>query len=376
MKIKFATYWKYQLMGWGLFVLFLLFLNLAEKNLYNTSLKTVYFVPLLAACLGLFVSHCMREVIRRLKIMQKKYVVQVSFLLASTLFFGSLLTVMIVFGVTMFRLDYYNSKEEAQKTTFIFKLLSAFPSILLVMLIWNLFYYMVHYVQKIRKQGQEKLVYEKELLDLEAKALRAQMNPHFIFNCMNSIKSLIQKNENETASAYLTTFSKLIRTLFQNSDRREVSLYEELETCKLYSQLEKMRFDNKFTFDFDIENTIDFKDIRVPAFVIQPFIENAIWHGLVPKETVGKVAVSVKIKNAVVECIIDDDGIGRELSWQYKARNQTTHQSKGIGLTRSRLELDKLLNNREDTIQIIDKTDRDGKPAGTTVVLTFKEPGI
>ena len=216
-------------------------------------------------------------------------------------------------------------------------------------------------------------MHEKELLELEAKALRAQMNPHFIFNSMNSIKSLINKNENDKAVNYLTTFSKLIRTLFNNSDKREVSLYEELETCKLYTQLEKMRFADKVNFVFEIDEKIDMKDIKVPALIIQPFIENAIWHGVMPKESGGKVTVSIKRKSETIECAIDDDGIGRELSKKYKTDYEATHQSKGIGLTQSRLELDKLLNEREDAIFIIDKEDENGKPTGTKVIISFKE---
>ncbi len=235
------------------------------------------------------------------------------------------------------------------------------------------FYFNRKRIQGIRKKEQQKTKHEKELMELEAKALRAQMNPHFIFNSLNSIKSLINKNESDKAAGYLTIFSKLIRTLFQNSDKREVSLFEELETCKLYTQLEKMRFGNKVEFLFDVNESIDLKDIKVPALILQPFIENAIWHGLVPKESGGKVTVSVKENNGAVECTIDDDGIGRELSSQYKAQYESTHQSKGIGLTQSRLELDKLLNEREDSIQIIDKINKVGIPEGTKVIIIFKE---
>lgn len=223
----------------------------------------------------------------------------------------------------------------------------------------------------VRKKEKERSGHEKELLELESKALRAQMNPHFIFNSLNSIKSLINKNENTTAAIYLTTFSKLIRTLFQHSDKREVSLFEELETCRLYTELEKMRFGDKVDFVFEVDHDLDLKDIKVPALVIQPFIENSIWHGLVPKETGGRVLISVKNKGTAVECVVDDDGIGRGLSENYKAQFESTHQSKGIGLTQSRLELDKLLNDREDAIEIIDKTGPDGSPAGTTVILSF-----
>jgi Histidine kinase/Y_Y_Y domain len=229
-------------------------------------------------------------------------------------------------------------------------------------------------IKNIREKEQQKTRHEKELLELEAKALRAQMNPHFIFNSLNSIKSLINKNENDKASGYLTTFSKLIRTLFQNSDKREVSLYEELETCRLYTELETMRFGEKVQFLFEVNPQLDIKDIKVPALILQPFIENAIWHGLVPKESGGKVVVTVQGQNGIVECIIDDNGIGRELSRQYKTNYETTHDSKGIGLTQSRLELDKLLNDRNDTITIIDKKNEEGNGTGTTVIITFKEP--
>lgn len=226
-------------------------------------------------------------------------------------------------------------------------------------------------IRAVHQKAEQKAQHEKDLLVLEAKALRAQMNPHFIFNCLNSIKALIQKSENDTAAAYLTTFSKLIRILFQNSDKREVSLYEELETCKLYTQLEAVRFAGKVSFHFAVDERIDLKDIKVPALILQPLIENAIWHGLVPKEEGGKVEVSVQQENGSVRCIVDDNGIGRELSRQYKSGYADGHQSKGISLTQSRLHLDKLLNGRDDSIDVIDKKDPEGH-TGTTVILTFK----
>ena len=228
-------------------------------------------------------------------------------------------------------------------------------------------------VRRVRKKERLKAEHEKQLLELEAKALRAQMNPHFIFNSLNSIKSLINKNENDAAANYLTTFSKLIRTLFQNSDRREVSLYEELETCKFYTQLERMRFGDKVRFIFIIDETIDLKDFKVPALILQPFVENAIWHGLIPKEAGGIVTISVKKDDGAVQCIIDDNGIGRERSKIFRPQYEATYQSKGIGLMQSRLELDKLLNEREATILIIDKKDGAGDSEGTKVIITFKE---
>ena len=168
-------------------------------------------------------------------------------------------------------------------------------------------------IQNVRKKEREIAAHEKELLELEAKALRAQMNPHFIFNCLNSIKALIQNDNKQRATDYLTTFSKLIRTLFQNSDKRQISLYDEIETCRLYTQLEAMRLEGKLNYSFNIDPNIDLKSVMVPALIIQPFIENAIWHGIVPKEK-GIISVSIHQQDDAIVCEVDDDGIGRELS--------------------------------------------------------------
>jgi sensor histidine kinase YesM len=216
--------------------------------------------------------------------------------------------------------------------------------------------------------------HERKLHELEAKALRAQMNPHFIFNCMNSIKFLIQNNEQEKAILYLTTFSKLIRTVFQNSDKKEISLYDEMETCRLYTQLESMRFNDKFSFEFNIDETLDLKSIKLPALTVQPFIENAIWHGIMPKEEGGSLLVTVNRTDHTIHCIVDDDGIGREISKQNKFSNRSSpHESKGEHLTQARLNLDNLLNERNASIKIVDKADKYKKASGTMVILTFRE---
>ena len=229
-------------------------------------------------------------------------------------------------------------------------------------------------IKSIKQQEQLKSKYQKELLELEAKALRAQMNPHFIFNCMNSIKSLIQKNEHEKAVNYLTTFSKLIRTIFQNSDKREISLYDEVETCRLYTELESMRFKNKFSYIFNIDEALDLKSIKVPALIIQPFIENAIWHGIMPKENGGSVTVTVDRIDHTIRCIIDDNGIGREISKQNKFLiESSSHESKGERLTQARLDLDNLLNERNASVEINDKKDENDKPDGTYIILSFDE---
>ena len=224
-------------------------------------------------------------------------------------------------------------------------------------------------VRAVRKQERLKAAHGKELLEMEAKALRAQMNPHFIFNCMNSIKALIQTDEKQKATDYLTTFSKLIRTLFQNSDKRQISLYDELETCRLYTQLETMRLNGNLKYNFNIDPNVALKSVMVPALIIQPFIENAIWHGIVPKEQ-GTINIIVKQNEDAIVCEVDDDGIGREMSQLNKPATPVIHESKGVHLSQERLNLEKMLNDTNASIETIDRYDN-AQPVGTKVIITF-----
>lgn len=253
-------------------------------------------------------------------------------------------------------------------------IISAIVVSLISFLIWNRMRQLkLRYKMFLEQKEIEKLKvkYEKELLELEAKALRAQMNPHFIFNSMNSIKALIQQEENEKAITYLTTFSKLIRTIFNNSDKRQVTLFDELETCNLYLQLEAKRFADKLQYAFVVDKEIDLKSIDIPALTLQPFIENAVWHGIMPKDEGGNVTVAVRREGDTIVCVIDDNGIGRNVSLQNKAPD-SLHQSKGVYLTQSRLKLENFLNDRKGVIDIVDKTDNEGRATGTLVQITLQ----
>jgi ligand-binding sensor domain-containing protein/two-component sensor histidine kinase len=224
-------------------------------------------------------------------------------------------------------------------------------------------------INVVRKNEQRKVLHEKELLEMEARALRAQMNPHFIFNCLNSIKALMQKQETEKGVIYLTTFSKLIRTLFHNSDKRQISLYDEIETCKLYTQLEAMRLNGKLTYSINIDPNLDLKSVMVPALIIQPFIENAIWHGIVPKDA-GTINITISGDEYKIVCEVEDNGIGREMSKRNRPITPTIHESKGVHLSQQRLNLQKILDDTSGTIEIIDKYES-SLATGTKVRLTF-----
>ena len=135
-----------------------------------------------------------------------------------------------------------------------------------------------------------------------------------------------------------------------------------------------MRFDSKFSYVIDIAPDIDLKSIEVPALIIQPFIENAIWHGIIPKGNTGKLSLSVKRKGDRIAIIVDDDGVGRDVSRRNKSLTNVTHQSKGVNLTQARIELDNLLRQQEAGIEVIDKHDSLGSAAGTKVIITLKIP--
>ncbi len=369
MKVAISLYWKCQLIGWSIFTVvtyLALIIGYPEgKGFLSRAIIT--------CTVGLLFTHFIRWIIRKLRVFKKKFSLQIIFLLIITLvitFVANLGYILVLYQTGVLNENQIQKVTGASLTRTFFYL---YYQELMVAFGWVSIYFLIHYIKGIKIIERERADIQIKLIESEAQALRAQMNPHFIFNSMNSIKSLINKNENEKAAEYLTTFSKLIRTLFNNSDKREVSLYEEIETCRLYTQLEKMRFGNKVSFVFDIDESMDLKDFKVPALILQPFIENAIWHGLIPKETDGKVTISVKKSNDTIQCIIEDSGIGRAQSEKFKPQYENKHQSKGIGLTRSRLELDKLLNKREDAIYFIDKEDENGKPEGTKVIITFKE---
>lgn len=225
-------------------------------------------------------------------------------------------------------------------------------------------------LNEARKKDREELDIQRRMMELHDSALRAQMNPHFIFNCLNSIKSLVQNNDNSIAIEYLTTFTKLIRSLMQNADLKYVSLDTEIETCRLYTELEALRFKDRFNFNIDIEPGLDLKSVEIPVLIIQPIVENAIWHGLMPKHGKGNLLLKVEKQGDNIVCTVDDNGIGRAASQKINS-NRANHQSKGVSLASKRIDLFRRLKEHDAHLEIIDKTDEDGKAIGTKIELSF-----
>ncbi len=180
---------------------------------------------------------------------------------------------------------------------------------------------------------------EKQILTLEQDMLRSQMNPHFIFNSLNSIKLYIINNEKENAVYYLNKFSKLIRKILVASTEKEISLEDELDTMKLYMNIENIRFSNEIDFQVHIDDAINPASIKVPSMILQPFLENALWHGLSSKKEDDKKIELTVFQNSDdhVTIAIEDNGIGRDASAKIKERKLLKRKSVGISLTKARL---------------------------------------
>ncbi|MEO6134684.1 MAG: tetratricopeptide repeat protein [Ginsengibacter sp.] len=206
-------------------------------------------------------------------------------------------------------------------------------------------------------------------LQFELQSLRSQMNPHFIFNSLNSIHKYIWDNQAEEASEYLTKFSKLIRMILENSRVPSIYLKDEIDFLNLYVELELLRFHEKFEYSIQPPAQVEANEIFIPSMIIQPFVENAIWHGLAPKENgKGKLSIRFSIEDSVMICEIEDNGIGREKAIQLKAERSMTHNSMGIQVTEDRIELlKKTSGNKSIEINIKDLKNSDNEATGTIV---------
>jgi sensor histidine kinase YesM len=215
----------------------------------------------------------------------------------------------------------------------------------------------------------QKLESQKQLTELEMQALRAQMNPHFIFNSLNSINRFILQNNRTQASEYLTKFSKLVRLILQNSQSALIPLESELESLQLYLELESVRFDHHFEFKISVEDELDTDIIKVPPLIIQPYAENAIWHGLMNKEEKGHLEIKLFQEEDSLCCRITDDGIGRKKAAELKNKSASTHKSMGMQITASRIEMLQQKKQLDAYIKITDLILPDGNVGGTEVLL-------
>lgn len=243
--------------------------------------------------------------------------------------------------------------------TLLFKIIALF---LLLALIYLISWY-------VSRETKRKTLLDQKIKLSEAVALRAQMNPHFLFNSLNSIDNYILNHKPKEASEYLSKFSKLVRRILDYSTENRISLKDELNLLKLYVDLEKMRFSNRFTYQFDIEKEISLEEIHVPPMILQPFVENAIWHGIMHAPHEGQLDINVKANEKNLYFEIDDNGIGREKAQKIKSKSATLKKSHGMKITEERIRLNNELYGMGGAIKTIDKIDEFGGSAGTKVII-------
>lgn len=222
--------------------------------------------------------------------------------------------------------------------------------------------------KELEKGHQEILEATKLVSEYKLIALRSAMNPHFLFNVLNSIQYFISKNDKGQALMHLSMFSKLVRKILESSMNNKISINEEITMLKYYIDLENLRFDEKFEVIYNIDDSLLDDDVLIPSLIIQPYVENSIIHGLLNKKNgIGKLEVSLKDMDDYVLCVIEDNGVGREAASRLRDMD---HKSLGTKVTEERL---KIINKFDDiSLKVVDLYDKDKKPSGTRTELKIK----
>jgi len=260
--------------------------------------------------------------------------------------------------------------------TFIFTILTPFyRTWWFVVLVVGFAGFSVYVIFKVRlnniKNKQQKDYERKvEISKIELKALRSQMNPHFVFNSLNSIQHYIFNSKSDEAVKYLNKFAKLMRVILNNSDKPTVAIEDDLEALKLYLELEQMRFEDKFEYKFIVDENVDLDYDIMPPMLLQPYVENAILHGLTPRKDKGLLTITIKNEEHFIVCTITDNGIGRKRAAEIKRTMPgSKHKSLGMKITEERLRILNEISQSKHSVKIIDLVNADGSAAGTTVEL-------
>jgi len=252
-----------------------------------------------------------------------------------------------------------------------------FKSLVVLVLIGSILLFFRGRENRIRKEEARQTAINKQIAEIRMTALRGQMNPHFIFNSLNSIQHFITTRDKEEALNYLSKFSKLIRKILENSRENTVSIGNELQLLELYIQLEQLRFSNKFDYHISIDEKIDKENTEIPPLLIQPYIENAILHGLINKSEKGDLWLSLERSNGLLICKIEDNGIGRARAQEIERGKVSRHKSLGIKVTEERISgLFELLEYKmevvvEDLFEIKQVPGKTPEPAGTRVTISI-----
>lgn len=224
-------------------------------------------------------------------------------------------------------------------------------------------------ITRVRKSEKLKTQLNRQYANIELRALQAQMNPHFIFNCLNSIQHFIIVNDEMSASKYLTKFSMLMRKFLEHSKSNIVTLQEEIELLRLYIELELLRSKHKFNFSLKIDPEIDIFNMEIPGMLFQPFVENSITHGLFNLERKGNLSLTFELTDGYLTGTIEDDGVGRKRATEINATAYKDHASRGMEIVKERIRVLNFIENMRIELEVIDKLSPDNASEGTKVII-------
>ena len=378
-----SAYWWCQISGWGTFFLIVSFFYFFVPRLTDFP---VYFAVIITTLAGIYTSHLMRGFIIKTNLLNLNIAKQFVVIIFISLLFS---IVFLILSWLPEPLYLYFNNNYTYKFNFRETVVTSIYLNAQFFGIWNLIYFIYHHIQKSRnhlietvrleselkikqlESEKSQIEYQRNLGSYYLTALRCQMNPHFIFNCLNSIKLYTLENDSASASEYITKFSKLIRLVMENSAKGKILLSSELDMLRLYIELEAMRFKEKLCFNFYIEKDVEPDYIELPPLLLQPYVENAIWHGLMPKEEGGKIDIEVAMNSdrSLLKLVITDNGIGRARSADLGNAKPTKHKSYGIKVTSDRIDLINQVYTAGAEATIHDLMDDAGKPSGTKVII-------
>lgn len=239
--------------------------------------------------------------------------------------------------------------------------------LIVIFLIYGLIFIRMRNIRRKHAIEKKYLAFEKQMYQLEQKALQLQMNPHFLFNSLNSIQSFVVNNDIDNAIHYLSKFSQLMRRTLSNSRESSITLRDELQALQLYVEIESLRFHGKFSYSFEVDPEIDDSFMEIPPMILQPYVENAILHGLMHSKEKGHLKIALSLQGNSILCVIEDDGIGRTRAAEIRRESGIERKSQGMLITKERLDI--LNQYTEDiyTVNVVDLVDDAGKAKGTRV---------
>ncbi|KAA9039110.1 hypothetical protein FW778_09740 [Ginsengibacter hankyongi] len=260
---------------------------------------------------------------------------------------------------------------QLQKKQIVFKNALLLSALILLVLTIVIAFFINKSIQAKKKKTES--AFKQKIAESQIQSLRAQMNPHFIFNSLNSIENFMMQNEKRKASDYLHKFALLIRTILDSSRNEITTVSLDMEALKLYIDLEQMRFHNKFRYEEFVDPKLLSGDYNVPSLLIQPYVENAIVHGIAHSDKNNLIlTVSATLEGEFIKYVIEDNGIGRNQAEDYNKINKLHHKSVGLKITEDRVRLFNKDENLNGHIKIIDVYNTDKKPGGTRVEVKIK----